>query len=271
MVQFRVKALNQLQKPDDLDLLMKVTKMRGWVALATLAAVVVGAIVWSFVGSLPSEVTAPGLLSKPQGVTIVESTVTGQVVKVLYQDGTTIKAGHPIVEVLQPDGTKVIVRSEWGGQITGNPIDEGNYVKPGTPLMDIERSNVPDNRLLAFLFVDPGKATSIAPGMHVDLNVSAAPASAFGVLRGKVTNVETYPATFQEVNNLISDDQLAHQLTDNGPKTIVTVDLVTDSKTVSGYQWSTAGGPPFPIRSGVNLDGTVIQGTQAPIKLVFGK
>jgi multidrug resistance efflux pump len=271
MVQFRIKALNQLQKPDDLDLLMKVTKMRGWIALGVLGAVVTGAIVWSFVGHLPSEVTAPGLLSKPQGVTIVESQISGQVTKVLYQDGTAIKAGHPIAEVQKEDGTTTIIRSKWGGQITGNPIDEGNFIEPGTPLMYIERSNVPNNRLLAFLFVDAGKADSIAPGMKVDLNVSAAPAAAFGVLRARVTSVEAYPATFQEVKSLLTDEQLAHQFTDNGPTTIVTVDLTKDPKTRTGYKWSTKKGPPFPIRSGIAVKGTVIQGTQAPIKLVFGK
>jgi multidrug resistance efflux pump len=271
MVQFRVKALNQLQKPDDLDLLMKVTKMRGWIALAALATVVGGAIIWSFTGQLPSEVTAQGLLSKPQGVTLIESTISGQVLKVLYEDGTTIKAGDPIAQIRKPDGTTTIVRSLWGGQITSNLIDQGNFIEPGTPLLGIERSDVPHNRLLAFLFVDPGKANGIAPGMKVDLNVSSAPSAAFGVLRGQVTTVESFPATFQEVNNLISDDQLAHQLTDNGPKTIVTVDLLKDQKTRSGYKWSTKSGPPFPIRSGVDLSATVIQGTQHPIKLVFGK
>jgi multidrug resistance efflux pump len=270
MVQFRIKALNQLQKPDDLDLLMKVTKMRGWIALGVLGAVVTGAIVWSFVGHLPSEVTAPGLLSKPQGVTVVDSQISGQVTKVLYHEGP-IKAGAPIVEVAKDDGSTVIVRSRWGGEVTGNPIDEGNFIEPGTPLMYIERSNVPNNRLLAFLFVDAGKADSIAPGMKVDLNVSAAPAAAFGVLRARVTSVEAYPATFQEVKSLLTDDQLAHQFTDSGPTTIVTVDLTKDPKTRTGYKWSTKKGPPFPIRSGIAVKGTVIQGTQAPIKLVFGK
>ena len=271
MVQFRVKALNQLQKPDDLDLLMKVTKMRGWVALATLAAVIVGALVWSFVGSLPSQVTAPGLLSKPEGVTLVDSTVTGQVLTVDVKPGETIKAGQVVAHVRLDSGATQVVSTRWGGDITGVPIDVGNYVAIGQPLIAIERSNVPDNRLLAFLFVNPAKASGIAPGMNVDLNVSSAPAAAFGVLRGKVTSVASYPSTYEDVLNLLSDQTLAHQFTDSGPATLVTVDFVKDSNTRSGYKWSTSAGPPFPIRSGVDVEGTVIQGAQAPIKLVFGK
>ena len=270
MVQFRVKALNQLQKPDDLDILMKVTKLRGWLGLATLAAAVTAAIVWAFVGSLPAEVKAEGLLSKPEGVTVVQSNVSGQILAWYYVDGQTIKPGHPIAKVLLPDGSTTIVRSRWGGFITGNPIDVGNYIQPGSPLMYIER-DIPNNHLLAFLFVDSAKATGIAPGMKVDLNVASAPAAAFGVLRARVTDVAPYPATFAEVENLFSDTQLAKQFTAKGLPTIVTVDFQTDPKTPSGFKWSTKSGPPFPLRSGIQVKATVIQGTQAPIKLVFGK
>ena len=129
MVQFRVKALNQLQKPDDLDLLMKVTKMRGWVALATLAAVIVGALVWSFVGSLPSQVTAPGLLSKPQGVSMIESTVEGQILSLKVAENADIKPGAAIATVRLLTARRR--RSHWGGDITGVPVDVGNYVTPG--------------------------------------------------------------------------------------------------------------------------------------------
>lgn len=271
MVQFRVKALNQLQKPDDLDLLMKVTKMRGWIALATLAAVVLGAIAWAFTGNLPSEVTAPGLLSKPEGVTLVDSTVRGQILSVDVTAGEDIKAGQVVAHVLLDNGSTEAVRTRWGGNITGVPIDQGNYVTIGQPLISLERSNVPDNRLLAFLYVDPAKASGIAPGMKVDLNVSSAPAAAFGVLRGTVTSVAEFPSTYEDVFNLLSDSTLAKQFTANGPATLITVDFVKDSKTRSGYKWSTAAGPPYPIHSGVSVQGTVIQGTEHPIKLVFGK
>ena len=271
MVQFRVKALNQLQKPDDLDLLMKVTKMRGWVALATLGAVVLGAIVWSFTGNLPSEVTATGLLSKPQGVTLIDSTVSGQILSVDVTAGQDIKAGQPVAHILLKNGQTEVIRSRWGGNITGVPIDQGNFVKVGQQLIGIERSNVPDNRLLAFLYVNPAKASGIAPGMKVDLNVSSAPSAAFGVLRGRVTSVAEFPSTYQDVFNLLSDQSLAKQFTENGPATLVTVDFIADPSTRSGYKWSTKAGPPYPIHSGVSVEGTVIQGTQHPIKLVFGK
>lgn len=271
MVQFRVKALNQLQKPDDLDLLMKVTKMRGWIALVCLATVVGGALIWSFTGHLPSEVTAQGLLSKPQGVTLVDSTVEGQILSVDVSPGETIKAGDPVAHVLRNDGVTQVVKSRWGGDITSVPIDQGNVVTVGQPLIGLERSNVKDNRLLAFLWVSPAKASGIAPGMKVDLNVSSAPAAAFGVLRGRVTSVAAFPSTYEDVFNLLSDSSLAHKFTDAGPATLVTVDLNRSDKTRSGYQWSTKSGPPFPIRSGIDVGGTVIQGTQHPIKLVFGK
>ena len=257
MVQFRFKALNQLQKPDDLDRLLVVTKRRGWLALAALAALVGAAVTWSFTGSLPNQVRGPGLLSKPAGISEVDAVEEGQVTEVLVSEGQTIPAGARIGTLRHADGTTAPIVSQFGGFVTGVPFDEGNWVEPGAPLLYLERSDVPQNRLLAFLFLPPGKSSNVAPGMKVDLSVSSAPEAAFGVLRGRVTSVSQFPATYEEVQNLITDEQLARQFTENGPPTIVAVDLVVDPKTVSGYRWSTAKGAPFPMRSGLLLNGIV--------------
>lgn len=271
MVQYRVKALNQLQKPDDLDLLMRVTKLRGWIALGALGALVAGIIVWSFVGRLPVQVEGKGLLSRPDGVTQVDTTVGGQILEVLYDEDQRLEVGDPLVRLLAADGTTTTVESRFPGRVVTALVDEGNVIEPGDPLLNMERSNVKDDRLLVFLFVDSGQGQNLAPGMDVDISVSSAPVAAFGVLRGKVTAVDRFPASEAEIANLVSDDELAAEFTEDGPPVIVTVDLVKDSSTPSGLRWSTKKGPPAPLDSGVKVTGAVIQARQAPIKLVFGK
>ncbi len=271
MVQFRVKALNQLQKPDDLDLLMKVTKLRGWIALAALGALVAGIIVWSFMGRMPVQVEGEGLLSRPAGVTQIDSTVGGQVLEVLYDEGQVLKVGDPLVRLITADGTTTTVTSNFPGHVVAALIDEGNYIEPGDPLVNMERSDVKNDRLLAFLFVDSGQGQNLAPGMDVDLTVASAPVAAFGVLRGTVTAVDRFPATEAEINDLISNEQLAAEFMADGPPVRVTVDLVADPSTPSGLRWSTKTGPPAPLDSGIRVSGAVIQARQAPIDLVFGK
>jgi hypothetical protein len=51
----------------------------------------------------------------------------------------------------------------------------------------------------------------------------------------------------------------------------VLIELVPDESTASGFEWSTADGPPFPLGSGVEVSALITQGEQRPVDLVFGK
>jgi len=271
MVQFRMKALNQLQKPDDLDLLMKVTKRRGWFALGTLGLAVAALIGWSFVGRLPVQVEADGVLSTPDGVSRIDATLRGQVLDVRITDGDELAVGDVVATVIDDSGEERDVAAVYPGTVAGILVDGGNFVEPGSPLYLVERSDLPGTRLAAHVFAPSGKGESLAPGMAVDLSVASAPPAAFGVLRGVVTSVDPFPATELEVYGLVGDEQLAARFTADGPPVVVLVDLLPDASTVSGFEWSTADGPPFPLGPGVEVTALIVQGEQRPVDLVFGK
>jgi multidrug resistance efflux pump len=271
MVQFRMKALNQQQKPDDLDLLMKVTKRRGWLAVGTLAVAILGLLGWSFSGRVPVEVRSPGVLTTPDGTTRVDSTTAGQVTEVAVVAGDVIKAGDPVVTLRDGTGESVQLTATFSGTVTGVLVHAGNVIEVGSPLYLLQRSDLPDTRLLVYAFAPSGKGESLAAGMDVDLTVSSAPSAAFGVLRGRVTHVDPFPASKAEIVELLSDEQLAEGFTADGPPVVVTVDLVADPTTASGYEWSNGEGPPFPLGPGVEVTALIVQGEQRPIDLVFGR
>lgn len=271
MVQFRYKALAKRKQQDDTDLLPSITRRRGWLVLAALAVFAAGILAWSFVGRLPSTTTAPGIIAHPDGVTDVQSTDTGQVIRVRYEEGERIKADAPLVDIVDEQGDTRTLTSRWAGTVTGRTVSVGQFVVPGTSLVHLERDDEQGSTDVAFLFVSPSEAAGLAPGMDVDLDVDSAPSAAFGVLRGKVQEVSQFPVSVAEVSGLLADDDLARQLMDGHPATVVQVELVEDSSTASGYRWSTKDGPPFPLSTGTELEGTVIRQREAPIDLVFGR
>lgn len=59
---FRENALRQLSSPEQLDELIQVTTPAGWLALIALGGLVLMALVWSIFGSVPTTMTAQGLL-----------------------------------------------------------------------------------------------------------------------------------------------------------------------------------------------------------------
>jgi hypothetical protein len=65
---FRKVSLDRLASPEQLDQVMQVTDPKGWIALLALGGVLVTAIVWGILGSIPEKVAGLGILVKSGGV-----------------------------------------------------------------------------------------------------------------------------------------------------------------------------------------------------------
>jgi hypothetical protein len=121
------------------------------------------------------------------------------------------------------------------------------------------------------LFVPATQAVGMHPGSPVDLAVSTAPPSAFGLLRGRVTSVSAYPLTASAVAGLVGGELAARPYLSGPPPRLVLVDLLSDPGTRSGYAWSTMTGPPQPLASQVSVSGTVTLGGKTPLSLILGR
>lgn len=100
---FRKNAIERLSSPDQLDLVMHVTSPRTWVALTALAILIAAAIVWGFIGSIPTRVTASGILIRPGGIFDVFVRQPGPITQVLVAEGDMVKAGQVVARVDQPE------------------------------------------------------------------------------------------------------------------------------------------------------------------------
>jgi len=269
-MEFRHKALENLRAPEDLDEAVRFTTPGGWVVLLVLALVVLGGTGWAFAGRLPRQVTAPGILIHPAGVSSVQSTVTGLVSAILTEPGSALRSGTPILAVSN-DTNVQILRLPFTGRVIGVQVNVGQYVTAGTTLITVERTDDPNDRLLAVLYVPASVAGALRPGYPVDLSVSSAPPQAFGVLRGQVRSVEQFTQTRKQIADFLGDEQLATRFTGAGTPVKVTVDLVTDDRTLSGFRWSTPAGPPFRVDSQILVTGAVHLPAKRPIDTVLSR
>ncbi|CAN5586588.1 hypothetical protein BH09GEM1_BH09GEM1_20620 [soil metagenome] len=100
---FRKSALARLASPEQLDQLMEVTDSKGWWTLSALAALVVAAVLWSWVGRIPTTVQGTGILLREGGVFDVQTTAGGQVMELSVTEGQAVRAGQVIGRVAQPE------------------------------------------------------------------------------------------------------------------------------------------------------------------------
>jgi hypothetical protein len=57
---FRETALERLSSPEQLDQLMRITSPRSWMMLATIAILLAVALVWGFLGRVPTATSGEG-------------------------------------------------------------------------------------------------------------------------------------------------------------------------------------------------------------------
>jgi HlyD family secretion protein len=98
---FRKVALERLSSPEQLDQLLQVTDSKGWLALIALATLLLAALGWGVLGSVPTEAPGTGILIRRGGVSALVSAGSGQVAEVLVGVGDTIRKGQVVARIRQ--------------------------------------------------------------------------------------------------------------------------------------------------------------------------
>jgi multidrug efflux pump subunit AcrA (membrane-fusion protein) len=267
-VQLRSRALERRKLPEELDQLSGLARPWTSLGVGALAIAVAALVIWGFAGSIPRTVTAPGVLAEPGGLATIDSTVSGAVTNVLVSQNSEVRAGQTIAVIGSGNGNQVT--APFNGRIVDLQINIGQVVAPGAPLYTLQRAlpNVRDTSV--YLFVPSSDGAGLAPGMAVNVTVSTAPSAAFGVVRGLISNVSETPLSTAGVSALVANPTLAEVLTKNGPPLLAQVTLKPDSKTASGFAWSTPKGAPFRLEPGTQVTAQVTESHQRPVDVIFG-
>ena len=262
-MQFRQQALSKLQSPEELDLPVRYARPQGLLVLAVTVVVMAAASVWAVTGSVASTLRAPGILTHGQGSYVLQSPVTGQVTRVLAEDGERLSAGAPVLNVRTEQGDKV-VRAIAAGRVTSVVARIGTVVTTGADVATVERVPGAHDPLLAMFYVPADSAATVPVGASVDVTVQSVPAEEYGKLRGRVKAVGRAAQSKQKVAGFLGDKELAARFTEDGPPVAVLVRLDRSATAKSGYAW-TKQGPPFALESMTPAAGAFHLAEQRPI------
>ena len=100
---FRKVALDRLASPEQLDKLLPIMDARGWLALLAIGMLLVAAIVWGVVGSIPQSVSGTGILVRSGGVLEVTPLATGPITDVAVTVGDMVTEGQVVARMAQPE------------------------------------------------------------------------------------------------------------------------------------------------------------------------
>ncbi len=100
---FRKVSLDRLSSPEQIDYLLQVTTVRGWIALLALCAVLGAGLAWSLIGKMDTTVTGQGVISRLSGIDSEVAMAGGTVLDIDVQVGDLVKKGQVLAHVAQPD------------------------------------------------------------------------------------------------------------------------------------------------------------------------
>lgn len=99
----RKAALEKMSSPEQLDMAMRVTSPASWVALSALGALIVAAVVYSVVGSLPVRVDGSGILLRGEEVRTVQVTTNGVITQLEVEVGDLVEQGEVVARLDLPE------------------------------------------------------------------------------------------------------------------------------------------------------------------------
>lgn len=305
---FREASLERLSSPEQLDERINVTSPKAWLALIAIACILLSAIAWGFVGSIPTKIEGQGILLNNGGVYSITHYASGQVVDIRYKPGDTVKKGDVIarIEVVElvdkinnilSDISKMESRGQVGepeykeaenqllalreeldhksqiispidGRIVELNMGKGSLVQPGETLLAMEQYGEAV-RLEAVIYVSAEQGEEILPGMEAQISPVTVNKEEYGFMLGRVISVSKFPATAYSMMRTLGNESLVSMLTGQGAPLMIQIDLIADINTESGYRWSSPKGPPMSIHSGTLVHSAVITDREKPISKVI--
>ena len=168
------------------------------------------------------------------------------------------------------DGT---VQAERDGMVLDLQVIPGQTVGTGQRLGTIgrpEQPNAKNRPLRAVAYFSPADARRLPLGLPVEVVPLWNQRGRCGGIVGKVKHVLTLPATEDDISTTVGNQQLAQELTKNGPVMRSEIELELDSSSVDGYRWTLSGGSGvFPIRDGLTVSTQAYVEWRSPISYVI--
>jgi HlyD family secretion protein len=101
---FRKAALESLSTPDQLDSGIQIIRPRAWIALCAVLLLLLAAVVWSVVGTLPASVEGQGIIIREGGTFNIVSFGTGVITEMADRKiGDPVRRGQLLGRLAQPE------------------------------------------------------------------------------------------------------------------------------------------------------------------------
>ncbi len=260
------KPIEKLSSPDQLDRLLVVIRLPGWIALLVLLLISLSILLWSIFGSIPVTTSGRGILFNPYSIVHMQSDTEGVVKNIYVQERVQIKKGAPLLD-LQTSEKEIKFLAPSDGEVLVLQVLPGEVVSFGQTLLWFQK---PSEKNLIYSFFSLEKGDQIKPGMPAHIAFDSTRTELYGKMEGVVKEVLPLVVNQQsDVVKSIPSESLRKYLATQSLSVIVSIEPTLDPSTPSGYRWTTKEGPPYKIPFGSIADVKVTLAEKRPITYVI--
>ncbi len=164
---------------------------------------------------------------------------------------------------------KSIIKSPHAGCLVEITVSVGQYFNLGTRLGTLQtRAKAREMMSVSYFAVEDGK--KIRSRMPILITPNTVKRTRFGGIVGEITEVSPFPVTSEGATSVVGNPEVVKQLmSEGGGKIEAIAQLKLDSKTFSGYSWSSSDGPQLEISPGTTTTVRVTVEERSPISFVL--
>jgi len=161
------------------------------------------------------------------------------------------------------------LHADRDGQVLDLQVIPGQTVAVGQRLGTIGR--LPSGvALRAVSYFAPADARRLRVGMPVEVVPQWNQRGRFGGIVGKVRQVNTLPATEEDISTTIGNPQLAKALVQSGPVMRTLIELERNPRSQDGFRWTLSDGSSvFPVREGLTIESHAYVEWRTPLSYVL--
>jgi len=161
------------------------------------------------------------------------------------------------------------VVSSHTGRILEIMVDKGDIIQPNSPLFSLELEGEDVKLLEVIIYVPAVDGKKVKKGMDIQISPATIKKEEYGAIKGAVTFVSDFPSTHNGMMRILNNDNLARMLSGSGAPIAIHANLLLNSNTISGLQWTSSKGPPTTIHSGTICSSYIVVKKQCPMSLVI--
>jgi|GEM_PF-4951421 len=162
------------------------------------------------------------------------------------------------------------IRSDKDGTILEIDVAIGNQVKEGQVVATVELPLTEGQQLRFYAAIGGEYGVLLKEKLPVQIEVAGIDPKQYGYLLGKIDFVSPYPVSQAEMTAAVANPQLAEFLK-GGQQAVysLSIVLIPDESTQSGFAWTTRYGPPKKISTGTLAIARIVVEEKRPIFYVL--